>query len=450
MIAASDLLAGFVRTVVYGLPLVGVTYAILRAIPGISPAARVVAWWLVSMRLALWLLPLPSLALPVLPASDAPAVQRAAGASSTVPIAVVHAARPAPARDTRLTPSRASALLAGWGLGVIGLGAVAFERTRRVRRLVREAKPADQEIIRRTHEIGGALGLRAVIDVRVSPATRTPQVSGLLRPVVLLPEARLARLEGEELDMALCHELVHVRQHDLWFGLLPAVTRCLLFFNPLAHLAAREVLARARSGVRRARPRRARRGAATLRPAPALVRGRARTSRTRRCRGDRILQDPHTEANHARVQNARGAAPPCRLGGAGGRRIRAPAGVARGPSRRARSAPVGRDPCRPRRAVACRVPTTRGPGAWGRRRAPDHPRARRRPDGLGSLQRGRGQRAYERQHERRARRACRPSGTRGDAVGPSRRAAVRDSRCCRDRPRARRVRASRSPRPSAG
>ena len=42
--------------------------------------------------------------------------------------------------------------------------------------------------------------------------------------------------------MTLCHELVHVRRHDLALGWVPALAERLFFFHPLARVAAREYL----------------------------------------------------------------------------------------------------------------------------------------------------------------------------------------------------------------
>jgi hypothetical protein len=42
--------------------------------------------------------------------------------------------------------------------------------------------------------------------------------------------------------MTLCHELIHIRRHDLVRGWVPAIAERLFFFHPLARLAAREYL----------------------------------------------------------------------------------------------------------------------------------------------------------------------------------------------------------------
>jgi bla regulator protein BlaR1 len=114
---------------------------------------------------------------------------------------------------------------------------------RRARRLVRRSEPVDEPWL-----AGLFADLRARLRVaegsvlRLSPDVATPQVLGLMRPVVLLPASAPMRLSRPELAMTLCHELIHVRRGDLWLAWLPALAQRLFFFHPLALLAAREYL----------------------------------------------------------------------------------------------------------------------------------------------------------------------------------------------------------------
>jgi beta-lactamase regulating signal transducer with metallopeptidase domain len=239
--AWSEIAAGLLRTFLYGAPLVAVTYAIIRFVPGVPLAARVAAWWLVTARLVLWLVPLPAIEIPVLPAKPS----REAATVAHVPIsrridAPAKAVRALSRTAAVTTVSPSGAIAVAWTCGLSVLGAIGAMRSRRVTRMVREALPADSGAGARAAQIAARLGITTAFDVRVSPHVRTPQVVGLRRPVVLLPAERLASLDREELDMVLCHELVHVRHRDLWLGVVPAAARWLLFFNPLAHVAARE------------------------------------------------------------------------------------------------------------------------------------------------------------------------------------------------------------------
>ena len=61
-----------------------------------------------------------------------------------------------------------------------------------------------------------------------------------MRPVVLLPSGRLDALTDRQWQMALCHELVHLKRANLWLGCVPALAERVFFFHPLVHLASRE------------------------------------------------------------------------------------------------------------------------------------------------------------------------------------------------------------------
>jgi len=59
-------------------------------------------------------------------------------------------------------------------------------------------------------------------------------VSGILRPVVLIPEAVERRLGPTEIEAVLAHELAHVARRDPLTTPLLAAVECLLFFHPAA------------------------------------------------------------------------------------------------------------------------------------------------------------------------------------------------------------------------
>jgi len=55
-----------------------------------------------------------------------------------------------------------------------------------------------------------------------------------------LPSDRFDRLTDRQQQMAVCHELAHVKRADLWLGCVPALAERIFFFHPLVHLASRE------------------------------------------------------------------------------------------------------------------------------------------------------------------------------------------------------------------
>ena len=127
-----------------------------------------------------------------------------------------------------------------WAIGLLAATVLAVRQVRQTRRTIANSTPADADTRDRTRDLGARLRLRRVPDVRLSDEVETPLVAGLLRPVVLLPAQRFARLDERQQRMAICHELAHIKRADLWLGCVPALAERLFFFHPLVHVAARE------------------------------------------------------------------------------------------------------------------------------------------------------------------------------------------------------------------
>ena len=69
--------------------------------------------------------------------------------------------------------------------------------------------------------------------------TAGPAVVGLIAPAIVTPRDFQTRFNTEEQDLILAHEQTHIRQQDSRLNGLCCATQCLLWFNPLIHLAAR-------------------------------------------------------------------------------------------------------------------------------------------------------------------------------------------------------------------
>jgi len=211
--------------------LAAVVYATCRLVPSLSAAARSMLWWLLGAQLVVGLACPTVLGLPLLPAA-APAVVMSTTALGDAGLASV-------APDPVWTFSWTDALLALWMAAILVQCAVATLRWYRLRGVVRRAMPHDDVRVdtlcaRRARE----LGLRRSPRLAVSDEVDSPQVIGLWRPTILLPLED--RLGDDELDMALMHELAHVRRGDLVLGWVPAAARTLFFFHPVVHHAVRE------------------------------------------------------------------------------------------------------------------------------------------------------------------------------------------------------------------
>ncbi|HET7220935.1 MAG TPA: M56 family metallopeptidase, partial [Vicinamibacterales bacterium] len=187
-----------------------------------------------------WTTPVP---VPILPAASAPAQRPAAAVTQIAvsPSRVPHTASPIDARAFANGVREWTSFAAiGWTAGIGLVTFVALRRWRGTTRLLASSAPAAAAVQERTRDLALRLGVRRIPDVRVSPEIDTPLVTGLLRPVVLVPAGRFDALTERQQQMALCHELAHLERSDLLFGCVPALAERLFFFHPLAHVAARE------------------------------------------------------------------------------------------------------------------------------------------------------------------------------------------------------------------
>ena len=97
----------------------------------------------------------------------------------------------------------------------------------------RNYPPSDRkDLLDLAGEFGGNFGLL------VSSSISRPYVSGLLRPVVYLPDIELPE---EQWRIILRHEVQHIRSHDGWKKLFFLAIQALFWWNPLAHISRSEI-----------------------------------------------------------------------------------------------------------------------------------------------------------------------------------------------------------------
>jgi beta-lactamase regulating signal transducer with metallopeptidase domain len=261
----AQLVAGSLR----GGLVAGIVWLVCRQFESIPAATRAGLWWLASLALLLPMLPVPPVAVPVLPSGavvDAPtAPTTAARVGDSSAIRDTSAARrggssdPGPPTPLRVgvgdPPAAAdwfalpqaygrqwlgTIVMTAW-LVVVGIQVVWLLACRyRLRAIVTRSQPAGDETLSLAVRLAHEVGVPSAPDVRLSAEIDGPQVVGLRRPSILLPAA--VRLSTGELAMTLCHELAHIRRRDLALGWIPALAERLFFFHPLAHVTAREYL----------------------------------------------------------------------------------------------------------------------------------------------------------------------------------------------------------------
>jgi len=250
--AWSSWLAGRLLTgSLQGVVAVAIVWVICRRFPSIPASVRAYAWWIVSLGLLLSLSTLPSLPVPLLPApapvastgwsdaGDRPALSSNDAASSQ-PRAASDDGQTAVARPNLGWVSVAIAL---WMAGVFVHVYRLTSAYASLRGAVRRATPLPADDRAHADRAAAAIGLTRTPRIRLSPEIAAPLVTGIVRPVVLMPAVAVDDLSPRERAMAIAHELAHVRRLDLLFAWVPAIAERLFFFHPLARLAAREYAA---------------------------------------------------------------------------------------------------------------------------------------------------------------------------------------------------------------
>lgn len=109
---------------------------------------------------------------------------------------------------------------------VLGIGGVQW--------LIRRSRPPSPEARALFEGLMAAEARGPVrIGLRVCSRLRHPVVSGLFRPVILIPEA-LDRVDDdpEPLRLSLLHELAHAERWDHWFSTAASVSQSIWFFLP--------------------------------------------------------------------------------------------------------------------------------------------------------------------------------------------------------------------------
>ena len=191
----------------------------------------------------------PTAALTVTAASEAMATT-----FTVSPSAPAAAVPPAPLPDTAfadglaspqpLMDTLSSMLLPGlfivWAGGALFIFGLSLWRQhvfmQTVKREAVNVSPRLQHIAR---QVGAQVGLKRLPVVASSFISSGPLVTGLARPVVLLPAWFETDYDDTQQRAALAHELTHVRRGDLWALQLAEFFIACMWFNPLAYYAHR-------------------------------------------------------------------------------------------------------------------------------------------------------------------------------------------------------------------
>jgi uncharacterized protein (TIGR03435 family) len=131
----------------------------------------------------------------------------------------------------RVLPAGIAGLWLCGFLGVLGLWCI---RWRRMTKVLRGATPLGQgrevEALRRAERLAG---IRAPIELLLSPASLEPGIFGIFKPVLVWPQGISGHLEDAQIEAILAHEVWHVRRRDNLAAAIHMMVEALFWFHPL-------------------------------------------------------------------------------------------------------------------------------------------------------------------------------------------------------------------------
>jgi beta-lactamase regulating signal transducer with metallopeptidase domain/predicted esterase len=253
--ASADWLVVLGQVAVEGSLFILLIWVACRTLPQLPAATRCCLWWLVCLKLMLglaWGWSIPVRILPPRPIVEGMAARFTFGLLGSGEVDDRRAVPNLPTSPQRnsapvnvapvVAPAAWPLLLSfAWACGVLLFFIFTLRQGRRFRQLLTAAQPLGRTHVgEEARRLAITMGLTRPCRVVASGAVTSPIVVGPLHPVVVLPHTYAEMLQPAELRMVLAHELAHIRRHDLWLAVLPALSRAVFFFLPPMWLAFRE------------------------------------------------------------------------------------------------------------------------------------------------------------------------------------------------------------------
>lgn len=79
------------------------------------------------------------------------------------------------------------------------------------------------------------------VTLHISENITVPITAGFIKPIILLPVAMVSRLDPEQVEAILLHELAHIKRLDYLWNIVQKVMESILFFNPFVWLIVKEI-----------------------------------------------------------------------------------------------------------------------------------------------------------------------------------------------------------------
>ncbi len=92
--------------------------------------------------------------------------------------------------------------------------------------------PADEYWLDMIEKLGKKAGVKRGIELVESALVRSPLVVGHLKPIILFPIGAINKLNTQEVEAILAHEIAHILRNDYIFNIIQSVIEALFYFHP--------------------------------------------------------------------------------------------------------------------------------------------------------------------------------------------------------------------------
>ncbi|MBO9205529.1 MULTISPECIES: M56 family metallopeptidase [Niastella] len=108
---------------------------------------------------------------------------------------------------------------------VLGFGRIATIKNRK------STRPADCWQLQ-VQQLAQRLNISHYILMLESELVKVPAVTGLLKPIILIPAGMLSNIPPDQVEAILLHELAHIKRKDYLVNIIQLFTETVFFFNP--------------------------------------------------------------------------------------------------------------------------------------------------------------------------------------------------------------------------
>jgi beta-lactamase regulating signal transducer with metallopeptidase domain len=130
-----------------------------------------------------------------------------------------------------------------WGFGAIIMMVVFIVRYRSYQRHLNQGRKVTEIFwLTQSEKLQRRLGIRRKISLVTAPALDSPFTTGILKPIIFIPE-KVIRAKDVTLKKAiLTHEFMHIKRFDQFFNHFTVLILIFFFFHPLAWLMSRRMM----------------------------------------------------------------------------------------------------------------------------------------------------------------------------------------------------------------